>query len=408
MKAGKTIRSVRFRVLPGTAAKARGMNRIAGACRHVWNALLDQQRNAYLGWLFSGCPARPPYPSFFTLQNVFTQMRHSEARKWLAELPSHPVRHVLKHQADAWTQFFNGQSGMPRFKGRGSRMGFTIPDAVRIQDGRIHIPRLGPVRLRRRGGDPYPDGIPKQAVFTREGGKWYCTVSYEVDEVLPHDDGEVVGVDRNVRQCALSTGEIIHHPDLARLERRGRHYQRKMARQRKGSGQRRRTRQKYARNRRRIRGIRANFAHQVSRRVANSASRVVIEDLNVKAMTSSAKGTVDAPGTEVKAKSGLNREILASGWGNLERHLDYKAGQVVRVTAAYTSQRCFACGHTAAGNRRTQSTFRCQACGHTANADVNAAQNIRRRGLAQLDGEGLVLKASPMNRQMGGGVQRAA
>ena len=60
---------------------------------------------------------------------------------------------------------------------------------------------------------------------------------------------------------------------------------------------------------------RANAAHQHSRQLADTAHAVVVEDLNVQAMTQSAKGTAEQPGTNVQAKSGLNREILASGWG---------------------------------------------------------------------------------------------
>ena len=83
---------------------------------------------------------------------------------------------------------------------------------------------------------------------------------------------------------------------------------------------------------------RENAAHQHSRQLADTAHAVVIENLNTQGMTKSAKGTEENPGTNVKRKSSLNREILASGWGCLERNLDYKAGQVVRVDPAYTSQ----------------------------------------------------------------------
>ncbi|MYF51091.1 MAG: helix-turn-helix domain-containing protein, partial [Gammaproteobacteria bacterium] len=234
------IRAVRYRVLPGTPAKARQLNRLAGACRYVWNWSLDRQRTAWLGWLFSSAE-RPPTPTFFTLGKAFAELRNSSDHEWLKALPFAAVRHTLKHQADAWQAFFKGQRGRPKFKGRGGKAGFTIPQAVRIKDDIIAVPKLGGYRLRRRGGNSHPDGVAKQAVFKREGGKWFCTVFYEVDVASRADDGSCIGVDRNVRQCALSTGEIIRLPDLARLEARKRRYQRRMARQAKGSGRRCRT-----------------------------------------------------------------------------------------------------------------------------------------------------------------------
>jgi transposase len=79
----------------------------------------------------------------------------------------------------------------------------------------------------------------------------------------------------------------------------------------------------------------------------------------------------------VRAKAGLNRSILHSGWGLLVYDLDYKAsGRIERVITAYTSQRCSACGHVDAKSRESQAVFACTACGYTLNADVNAAKNI--------------------------------
>ena len=110
------------------------------------------------------------------------------------------------------------------------------------------------------------------------------------------------------------------------------------------------------------------------------------EALPIANMTRSAAGTLAAPGTNVAAKAGLNRSILDAGWGvflNVLRAKAESAGRViVEVDARHTSQRCARCGHTAAKNRVSQAVFRCQSCGHTAHADQNAAENIRRAGLA--------------------------
>jgi putative transposase len=102
-----------------------------------------------------------------------------------------------------------------------------------------------------------------------------------------------------------------------------------------------------------------------------------VEKLNIRAMTRSAKGTVDRPGRNVQQKAGLNRGILANGWGRMVARLEQKApGRVEKINAAYTSQTCSACGHLAPESRKSQAVFRCGACGYTVNADVNAARNI--------------------------------
>ncbi|WP_234834813.1 transposase [Mycolicibacterium stellerae] len=95
-------------------------------------------------------------------------------------------------------------------------------------------------------------------------------------------------------------------------------------------------------------------------------------------MTRSARGTVDQPGVGVAQKRGLNRAISRSGWGLLAARLQHKAyGRVEQIPAAYTSQRCSVCGHTAPENRKSQAVFECQACtAGRCSADVNAARNI--------------------------------
>jgi putative transposase len=104
---------------------------------------------------------------------------------------------------------------------------------------------------------------------------------------------------------------------------------------------------------------------------------IAVEDLKIGNMTRSAKGTVAEPGRNVRQKAGLNRGILASGWGRLVVRLEHKApGRVVKINPTCTSQRCAACGILDREARESQAVFRCRSCGYACNADVNAARNI--------------------------------
>jgi putative transposase len=146
----------------------------------------------------------------------------------------------------------------------------------------------------------------------------------------------------------------------------------------------------------RISRRRRDAIHKATTYLSKNHGRVVVEDLRVKNMTASAKGTLEAPGKNVKAKAGLNRVILDKGFGEIRRQLEYKCrwygSELVAVNPAYTSQRCHQCGHTEAGNRPSQAVFRCLKCGHEANADVNAAKNILKAGIG-LPAAGLAAEA---------------
>jgi transposase len=189
----------------------------------------------------------------------------------------------------------------------------------------------------------------------------------------------VVGVDRGVAvSAALSTGELLRCPGLTARERtRLRRMQRRLARARRGSTRRGRVKHGIARLRARETDRRKDWAEKTSTGIARRFDLIRVEDLQIGNMTRSAKGSRENPGRNVRAKAGLNRGILGSGWGLLVRRLEEKApGRVEKISPAFTSQRCSACGQVDRGSRESQAVFRCTACGFAGNADVNAAINI--------------------------------
>jgi putative transposase len=111
---------------------------------------------------------------------------------------------------------------------------------------------------------------------------------------------------------------------------------------------------------------------------------VCIEDLRVRNLSRSVSGTKDAPGRNVRTKSGLNKAILDQGWFEFRRQLEYKlawnGGWLIAVPPRNTSRACPACGHVSAENRQTQAEFCCVECGFEENADVVGAINILARG----------------------------
>jgi putative transposase len=154
--------------------------------------------------------------------------------------------------------------------------------------------------------------------------------------------------------------------------------QHRLARAERGSNRRARTKLAIAKLRARETDRRKDWVEKATTDIARRFDTICIEALDVPAMTRSARGTVEQPGARVAQKRGLNRGIRRSGWGLLAARLQHKAcGRIEQVPAAYTSQRCSACGHIAPGNRKSQVVFECKACtAGPCNADVNAARNI--------------------------------
>ena len=399
------IRTVEFVVLPAAKAKARKMFQMAGACRYVWNHFREKNLADYQA--FKNDKGQRPNTSYFSLGVEFTKLRHET--DWLQELPANPIKHTLKYFADALKEAMAGKKGFPKPRSRNRHApSFTLPSKENFRIKNIDkkyslllIPRVGWVKMTRRGCNPWEDGVPKQVVLRHDGHRWRAFVFYEMEAERRPDDGEILGVDMNTRQVATSDGDFHHLPDLKKKEARRKRYQRRMARQAKGSNRRKDTKKKLAKVSREIANIRKNWVHQTTKEISGKCGTVVTEDLKVKNMTASAKGTVENPGKNVKQKAGLNRGMLDTAFGEIRRNLEYKCGRLIEVNPAHTSQRCSECGHTDKENRKTQARFRCVSCGYMSNADTNAAMNIRRLGMAQLHGEERsVFKRTPATREI--------
>ncbi len=191
-----------------------------------------------------------------------------------------------------------------------------------------------------------------------------------------------VGIDRNVGQVALSTGAMYELPKLLKLDAKLRRLQRKLSKQQYKSNGWHKTKLPIQKIYREIAHVIKNWCHQTSRTIADIHDLVIFEDLNIQGMTRSARGSKEKPGKNVAQKRGLNRAVLRSGWGPLERYMSYKT-YTEKINPAYTSQKCHNCGVIRKANRESQSVYHCQECGVEKNADVNAALNIRDKWLAK-------------------------
>jgi putative transposase len=166
--------------------------------------------------------------------------------------------------------------------------------------------------------------------------------------------------------------------------------QRDLARKERGSTRRRKAVAKIAGLHRKVRRQRLDHAHNTALALVRAHDLIVHEKLLVTNMTRRPRPRPDGSGgyepNRAAAKAGLNKSINDAGWGIFLRVLSAKAESagraVIAVDPRHTSQRCARCGHVAAGNRVTQEAFRCLGCGHNAHADLNAAINILRAGLA--------------------------
>lgn len=367
-----------FRLYP-TPEQSAQMAQIAGACRFVYNLALEQRRD----WWRRGRK--------FTFASQCRELTELRAEvDWLKACPVHALQQALKDLDRAYQNFFASRAAYPTPRRKGVNDSFRFPDPVSLQikrtgksSGQMRLPKLGWVRL--RGWQVLPGEICNITV-SRRAGQWFAAVQCERERADPApSDLPAVGIDMGVAVfAALSDGTSVAPANYGKKALKTlRKAQRALARKKRGSANRRKAVRRVAKIQQRVANARKDFLHKHSTIIAQNHRMVVVEALDVRNMSASAKGTVEEPGRKVRQKAGLNRAILDQGWGAFRTMLAYKladrGGRLVEVPAAYTSQTCPVCGHVHPDNRKSQAAFLCVACGHAANADTNAAINILRR-----------------------------
>ena len=366
-------RSFRFRIYP-SRAQAERLCAWENALRFLWN-LAHEQR------LLGIARTDKVSPSKFAQCRELTELR-SEL-PWLADVPRQACWAVLRRLGEAWENRWRLQK--PHFKKKHIDVVSAEIDVRHVfwLPGRhIRCPKLGRVHM---SAHRELIGRTVRVMLVRDCDQWFAVFVQEVERQPAERRTGTVGIDRGVVAIiADSEGQTITNPAFAgRAKRKLVRIQRALSRTKKASNNRAKARLRLARAHRKVRRQRAWLQHQISHDYANSHGVVVIEKLETARMTRSARGTVEAPGRNVRAKAGLNRSILDAGWSGLADKLRYKleerGGLLVEVPAAYSSQTCSVCGVVDAASRRTQAEFSCVACGHSENADINAARVILSR-----------------------------
>lgn len=386
----------RFRIYP-TAEQEEQMLVHCQHARYVWNLAVEQHSHWYRG--------RKSAPGFAEQCRQLTEARR--VSEWLGAGNADVQQQALKDFAKAKAAKFTSGFGEPTWRRKYKHEGFRVIGTDRVPEfnpdgspklnaktgkqvmgrsvvvrklnrkwAQVKVPGCGWVKFRNTRS-----GLPDVKTFrvTFRNGRWHIAFAVIPEPIDKPGTGEVIGVDRGVKiTAALSDGRVLNCPQLTVKERAQiRKHQRRAARAPKASEREAAEYGKVAKLKAREADRRKDWCEKTSTDLARTYDVIRFEKLNIRNMTASARGTVDAPGRNVKQKAGLNRVILAQGWGLLRQRTEHKApGRVEDVPAPYTSLRCSACGWIEKNSRKSQAEFVCVSCGFTCNADTNAAINV--------------------------------
>ena len=371
-----------------TRDQHRALERILEGERQLYNAALEERIEAWR-------KARISVTRIDQTKSL-TLIRQEDPAGYGA-LPVNLSRWSLKKVDEAFQAFFrrvkvkHGKAGFPRFRGHSGwrSFGFAEFAGIRLIDGKIVFKGIaGGLKLHMHRPLPLGASI-RSCVFTKDGRAWRVTLQVEVPDVhtVRREAGEIVGLDWGIEALAtLSTGERIDNPRFGAAAAAGiRRTARKLARAKRGSRRRQKSRTQLARQQRNLANRRKTHLHQISAALTRRFGAIAVEKLKVQNLTASAAGDAVNPGTKVRQKAGLNREILDTSPGMLMGMLRYKAaragGQFIAVDARNTSLECSGCGALVRKDLSDR-IHRCVHCETEVHRDINAATNVLKRAVA--------------------------
>jgi len=377
----KRLQAFKFELRPN-GMQRRQMRCFAGSCRFVYNKGLDLQKARF--------EAGEIKLTYAGLCKRLTQWRSETQTSWLKEAPTHPLQQALKDLERAYTNFFAQRADFPRFKKKGRRDRFRYPDPKQIKvdqmNSRIFLPKLGWLHYR---NSRTVLGAVKNVTVILSSGKWFVSIQTEREVEQPLPRGGAVGIDLGVVRFATLSDGTVYAPlnSFKRHQTRLRKGMQAMCRKQRFSNNWRKAKARIQRIHARIGHARRDYLHKTSTAISQNHAMVCLEDLQVRNMSRSAAGSIESPGKNVRAKSGLNKAIIDQGWYEFRRQLQYKlswnGGELILVPPQNTSRRCPQCDHVSAQNRRTQERFVCVECGFEDNADRVGAINTLRAGHAR-------------------------
>lgn len=348
--------------------------------------------------------------SLFSFVKLFAHSRNQD-KPWLLEVPSKFINGEVDCLINSWNAFVKSPANLkrrpPKYKGKHDKIDALIHNnskGMGTKGDSINVPKLGYVKVKGFTDRWYfEDGKPIDFCplkICKKASGWYLQITGNVPDRKYQKSDSIAGFDLGVHE--ILTDDQNYHATSPRYlkdaQSKLKRLQRKMSRQfrmnetdktweRKNWNK---TKVKLAKAHEKVARQRRALNHFLSHKVVNTHAVIALEDLKLLNMTKAVKTGETGIQNGRKSKSGLNRAMLDNGLGQLVGMIETKAKVadriVVKVDPKFTSQECPHCGHIEKKANKKNRHVTCENCGASFHRDTSAAEIIKRRGIARLDG----------------------
>jgi putative transposase len=351
-----------------------------GCCRKVYNHFLNENKEYYR-----------QYQCFYPMYGFMKELPDLKNQfPYLREVDSQALQGVLFDQKQALQNFFKHGKGFPKFKSKHrDRMSFRVintNDSIRFRGNQIKLSKIGFVNIARSSSQlkrlPTSSNYKiKYATISKDSDQhWYVSVLIECENqaLLPRLNN-IVGIDLGIKNnyqtcyrndnCVLEY-QTIDNPNAYEKEvKKLQKLQQRLSRKVKGSKNRDKARQRLAKKHFRVKSIRQDFNHQLSKFLINNFQMIVIEDLDLNQMK----------------ENRLGRKISDLAFYQFRTFLDYKSkwyGRDLVITDKYfaSTKICGECGFKNMNLTLKDRDYTCPSCNTHLDRDENASKNLYQIG----------------------------
>lgn len=358
-------KGIKFRIYPNTRQKQQ-IAQTLGNCRKVYNEGLTLREEAYKNGSSIGYSATSA---------MLTKMKKMDKFAYLKESDSIALQQSLRDLDRAYQNFFEKRAGHPVYKSKHAAhqtyRTINQNNNIRIEDGRIKLPKLGWVKVRQTMP---ADDICNVTVEKTITGKYFVVLNVEFEPEFKPNAGGEIGIDVGIKTFyADSNGNTVENPKyLEKSQRKLAREQRKLSRKKKGSKNRQKQRVRVAKVHEKISNQRNDFLQKVSTALVRENQTICVETLRVKNMVKNHK---------------LARAVSSVSWATFFSMLKYKSlwygTDLIQIPTLYaSSQTCSCCGYKNPEVKNLNiREWDCPVCHTHHDRDKNAAINILHKGM---------------------------
>ena len=339
------------------------LNKHFGSIRFTYNFFLNERKKEY--------ETNKNTINYYDNAKSLTELKKQEEFSWLNEINSQSLQDSLKNLETAYKNFFRFKKGFPKFKSKHSRNSFCVPQSVKLDNGKLKIPKLKePIDLILSRSF---NGVIKQCTISKTPtNEYFVSILVETEHIKIEKTGKSIGIDLGIKDFVITSEGYKYKNNryTKTYAKKLKEHQQHLSRKTKGSNRYQKQKLKVATIHKKITNSRLDNLHKVSTELIKKYDLIVIEDLNIKGMIKNHK---------------LSKHIADASWSKFVELLTYKAEwndkKIVKIDRFFPSSKtCNCCGYINQNLKLDMREWTCPSCNTKLDRDLNASINILNEG----------------------------